>query len=75
MICFKIWIEKWKKYKQNIKDYQPPVDSEPEDVVSEAAPPPKPEGTGEDDGEGAEDAGNYFNFWCVILNFARINRT
>ncbi|KAJ6643291.1 Dynein intermediate chain 2, ciliary [Pseudolycoriella hygida] len=36
-------------------DYQPPVDSEPEDAVNEIAPPPKPEG-GDDDGEGAEDA-------------------
>lgn len=46
---------------QKNKDYQPPVDSEPEDAVSEIAPPPKPEG-GDDDGEGAEDAGNYFYF-------------
>lgn len=39
------------------EDYQPPVDSEPEEeIVPEAAPPPKPEG-GDDDGEGAEDAG------------------
>lgn len=40
-----------KKNIQNIKDYQPPVDSDPEDVVSEIAPPPKPEG-GDEDGEG-----------------------
>lgn len=33
------------------------MDSDPEDAVSEVAPPPKPEG-GDDDGEGAEDAGN-----------------
>lgn len=31
------------------------MDSDPEDVVSEIAPPPKTEG--DDDGEGAEDAG------------------
>lgn len=53
---FQNLIFKTKKYKQKIKDYQPPVDSEPEDAVSEVAPPPKPEG--DDDGEGAEDAGN-----------------
>lgn len=37
------------------KDYQPPVDSDPEDV-SEIAPPPKPDGADDDGGEGAEDA-------------------
>lgn len=41
--------------KKMCKDYQPPVDSDPEEAASEVAPPPKPDG--DDDGEGADDAG------------------